>query len=193
MANEIVGQREKFGSEKKDLISAIMASKDTDGTPIHHDQVVGEVMASLVAGADTTANSILGTIGFLIQRPSALKRLRDEVDAAVSKGELSTGVPKFSETQKLPWLDACISESLRLAPSIPTTFPRAVPPGGDEVLPGNFVPGGVTVGINNWVMGRDFNFYGPDALMYKPERWENPENKKRMKDYDFAFGHGARL
>ena len=193
MAGEIVDYREKFGSEKKDLVGAIMSSKDSDGTPIHHDQVIGEVVSTLVAGADTTANSILGTLGFLLQNPLALKRLRDEIDEAYSRGEISTGVPKYSETQKLPWLDACISESLRLSPSISGIFPRAVPQDGDEVLPGHFIPGGVSVGINQWVMGRDQAFYGSDAEAYKPERWENPEEKSRMKEYDFAFGHGARM
>lgn len=193
MASEIVNHREKFGSEKKDLVGAIMSSKDSDGTPIHHDQVTGEVISTLVAGADTTANTILGTVGFLLQNPSALKKLRDEIDEADCRGEISKGVPKYSETQKLPWLDACISESLRLSPSISGTFPRAVPPGGDEVVPGHCIPGGVSVGINNWVMGRDKSFYGPDAETYKPERWDVPENRSQMKEYDFAFGHGARV
>ncbi|KAI9661138.1 MAG: hypothetical protein M1821_009465 [Bathelium mastoideum] len=193
MASEMVDMREKFGSEKKDLIGAIMSSKDLDGTPIHHDQVMGEVVATLVAGSDTTANAIVGTVGYLLQNPSAHRKLRDEIDTADARGEISKGVPRYSETQNLPWLDACISESLRLSPSISTSFPRAVPAGGDEVIPGQVIPGGTSVGVNNWVMGRDKAFYGPDAEMYRPERWENPQDKTRMKDYEFAFGHGARV
>ena len=193
MATNIVSEREKSGSEKDDLVGAIMNAKDTDGTPMSRDQVLGEVLGVFIAGADTTANSILAAIGNLLKSPSSWKKLVEEVDEAEAKGELSKGVPKWNEIRKLPWLDACISEALRFSPAIPSSFERVVPPGGDEILPGEYIPGGTVVSSNNWTFGRNKEFYGPDAETYRPERWDNPDDKTRFKDYEFGFGHGQRM
>lgn len=139
-------------------------------------------------GGDTTANSIVGIMGMLFKNPEAMRRLRAEIDAA----NLDKDIPRFNEVSNLPYLDCVISEGLRLSPSVGGVFTRIVPTGGGEI-DGRQIPGGVEVGVNNWVMGRDFSLYGPDADVFRPERWEDAEDKKRFRDYEFAFGHGARV
>ena len=122
-----------------------------------------------------------------------MHKLREEIDAAASVGQWNEELPRFSELTKLPYLTAVINESLRLSPSVGGTFTRRVPAGGAVVLTDEIVPAGTLVGVNNWVMGRNRNIYGPDAELFKPERWLDESNRKELRDYDFAFGHGARV
>ncbi|QDS70942.1 hypothetical protein FKW77_006960 [Venturia effusa] len=193
MANNIIEHRYCHGSEKKDLLGAFIEAKSPDGEMITGSQVLGEVVATLVAGADTTANSICGIIGFLLQQPHTLIKLQQEIDNAYRQGLLSYPVPTYTECAKLPYLDAVVCEALRLAPSVGGVFTRTIPAEGAEILPGQRVPGGTTVGVNNWVFGRDEEVFGADAAMFKPERWLDVTTRKKLKEYDFAFGHGSRM
>ncbi|KAF1808151.1 cytochrome P450 [Eremomyces bilateralis CBS 781.70] len=195
VAANIVSERYKQPSEKKDLLNAIISSKDPDRSPIHRDQVRGEVVAALVAGGDTTAMSILGCVGFLLRNPGVFSKLREEIDTAYSEGHLPQDqVPRYADLAKLPYLTAVINETLRFSPSVGAAFTRRTPEQGVEILPGYYVPGGTEVGVNNWVIGRSADLYGKDVEKFRPERWlEDDAKTKLMKDYEFAFGHGARI
>jgi cytochrome P450 len=170
-------------------------TKDADGTPIHPDQVRGEVMATLVAGGDTTAMSILSCTGFLLRHPDTFAKLREEIDTAYAEGRLPRDtLAPYAELTKLPYLSAVVNETLRFSPSIGTAFTRRTPKPGVEILPGCFIHGGTEVGINNWVIGRSTELYGSDAEVFRPERWmESDEKTNHLKDYEFAFGHGTRM
>ncbi len=50
----------------------------------------------------------------------------------------------------LPYLNACLSEGLRIFPPAPDNLPRLVPEGGD-VICGKFVPGGRCL-LGQWVL-----------------------------------------
>lgn len=72
---------------------------------------------------------------------------------------------------------------------------KVVPPAGDTI-DGRFIPGGTKVG--HCVLGafRDERLWGPDAGLFRPERWldgvgEGMERRKRMeKDLDVLYGSG---
>jgi hypothetical protein len=85
----------------------------------------------------------------------------------------------FAECSKLPYLDAVICESLRFSRSIGGVFTREVLKGGAEILPGDVVPSGSIIGVNNWVMGRNQDIYGADAEDFMPEQWLNEANRKK--------------
>jgi len=134
----------------------------------------------------------MGIVGNLIRNPAVAHKLQAEIDAAYSAGLLESPIPAYQSAAKLPYLNACISESLRLSPAIANIFYREVPSGGSTIM-GHFVPEGTFVGVNNWVFGHDQNFYGEDAGVFRPERWLDEKNSRLLHDYEFSFGHGARL
>jgi cytochrome P450 len=135
----------------------------------------------------------MGIVAYIMKDSRVAAKLREEIDAAYSSRILERPIPSYQQASKLPYLNACISEGLRLSPAIANIFTRAVPAGGATIMGDDFVPEDTVVGINNWVMGRNKALYGGDAEIFKPERWLDEKQSKILREYEFAFGHGARL
>lgn len=90
--------------------------------------------------------------------------------------------------EKLPHLNACITETLRLWPAAATTVIRMTPPEGLNVG-GVQIPGGVHVTAPRWTNFRDELAF-PRGKEFVPERWTTkPEMVARPKGF-FPFGAG---
>lgn len=131
-----------------------------------------ETLNVLLAGRDTTASLLSHTFHELARRPDVWSKLQAEIDGL-------GGQPPDYETMKgLKYVKWVLNESLRLKPVVPGNTRIAVrdtvlPLGGgpDEKSP-VLVPKGTPVGYSVWTMHRRKDFYGEDALEFKPERWE---------------------
>jgi len=122
----------------------------------------------------------------LLANPSCLAKLRAEIDAVVEPSE--TVVP-YDKVRHLPYLRACLDESLRLFP--PSTFglPRRTPKEGAPIL-GDFIPGETSVSISAYVAHRDPKVF-PDPEKYRPERWLGDDAKDLQAAF-ITFSTGAR-
>lgn len=132
---------------------------------------------------------------YLLTAPGVLKKLINEIDAAITAGAVSRPVISSIESRRLPYLQACIREGLRMQPPFTGLLLKVVPPAGD-LIDGRFLPGGTKVGHCVFGAFRDERLWGPDAAMFRPERWleegdEGLERRRRMeKDLDVVFGSG---
>ncbi|KAJ4193595.1 hypothetical protein NW755_003589 [Fusarium falciforme] len=99
----------------------------------------------------------------------------------------------FKDTQSMPYLQACIKESLRLHPATGLPLARVVPEGGATIT-GTFFPAGAIVGVNSWVAHRNPDVFGPDTDEFRPERWLTTDKEKlKMMDASWMpFGAGSR-
>jgi len=68
--------------------------------------------------------------------------LRTEIDEKTSRGGLSQH-PTFSESQAMPYLQACIKEGLRMHPATGLPLARVVPKGGVTIA-GQYLGEGVS-------------------------------------------------
>lgn len=137
------------------------------------------------------------TLLCLLTTPTAYAALRRQIDAAVASGAVgASGVVTEAEARALPYLQAVVREGLRMYPPVTGLGSKQVPPGGD-VLNGHFVPGGTQVGTNFFGLMRSTRLWGPDADVFRPERWLEAEAAKdpaRLRamvavvDLDFGFG-----
>ena len=146
------------------------------------------------AGSDTTSIAMVAVFYYLMKNPSALQKLHAEIDAAAKAGALSSPHIKYSDAVKLPYLNACIKESMRLHPPLGTSMPRHVPAGGAE-LAGAFFPAGVKVGVNAAVVQYDKDVFGDDAEAFRPERWLTTHDKAQLAQMErtmLVFGAGKR-
>ncbi|KAJ2758296.1 hypothetical protein IWQ56_006037, partial [Coemansia nantahalensis] len=174
------------GAEKpKDILQSFIDAEDPESkvrmTP---SEVQTEVIVSAIAGSDTTSLTLSWTLHLLLLHPQCLRRVTDEVRAAFAAGHTI----RYEEAkEKLPYLEACLYESMRLR-SVAGNIPRIVPPGG-MTFQGHLIPGGYScavsiaaVSINKDVWER------PHA--FDPERFiANPDNKRAV----LTFSSGVRI
>jgi cytochrome P450 len=98
-------------------------------------------MTNYGAGIETTAITISTLINFIVSQ-NFQERVQEEIDNARKEGKLSNP-PKLREMREhLPYLAACLNESMRLHPVVGMPLVRTVPEGGCE-LEGYFLPAGV--------------------------------------------------
>lgn len=179
---------ERFGPDrkiKKDMLGHFVEK----GLPQLQCEV--EAVLQILAGSDSTT-TILRCIMFTLSGcPVAYAKLKAEIDEAVKAGDLSSPV-KYTEAQKLPYLSACLWEGLRMFPPLFGLKGKYSPKGGESVN-GVFYPEGIEMGICDEAMCRSKETFGPDADVYRPDRWTeaNEETRKRYtRVTDTIFGTG---
>ncbi|KAK1763965.1 Pisatin demethylase [Phialemonium atrogriseum] len=158
-----------------------------------------EALEQIIAGSDTTAGAIRGTLLHIMTNPRVYRKLQREVDSAARAGNAplpGEGLIASAQAKQLPYLQAVIREALRIWPPVVNIFPRDVPAGGDTVVVDGesvFLPGGVCIGYSAYAMHRSEDIYGMDADAFRPERWfeSDPAKLARMvRTNDLTFGHG---
>lgn len=147
-------------------------------------------MNFLLAGRDTTAQTLSWLFVELDKAPRVPQRLRGELAKVLP----SSDAPSMSDLQQLVYLEAAIKETLRLHPPVPVN-PKHVD--RDVVLSdGTYLRKGTTVSLAVWAMGRMPFVWGDDAEEFKPERWIDRATGKliSVSQYKFAsFNAGPRL
>ncbi|PMD65671.1 cytochrome P450 [Hyaloscypha bicolor E] len=190
-------------SKKPDLLSKFVQAK-YDRAEFMNDSLVMTMAISMAfAGSETTAISLSSVFYYLLKNPRCMEEVYRELDSKAKEGffgDYENGLVTWTESQKLPYLDACIKEAFRLHPAPGLTLERIVPPQGADIA-GHFVKGGTIVGCSAWVMHRRKEIFGEDVEVYRPERWlvdelkdKNAEEKriKEMTGTMLQFGAGAR-
>ncbi|WYZ44538.1 hypothetical protein EsH8_VII_000974 [Colletotrichum jinshuiense] len=155
------------------------------------DELIQLVYIHMIAGTNSAAQAMRMTLLSLINNPVAYRRLQQEIDDAVAAGAVSSPITN-AEALRLPYLQAVIREGLRFYPPVTGLGFKQAPEGGD-VLNGYFVPGGTQVGHNFFGVGRSLWVWGPDADVFRPERWLSAgadELRQMAAAVDTHFGHG---
>ncbi|KAK5655330.1 hypothetical protein OQA88_5897 [Cercophora sp. LCS_1] len=159
---------ERCGMELKerDFMSHILPNVGDKG--LVRDELYLNAQLLCIAGSETTASLLAGTVYFL-SRPENVRhreRLARELTMQfASEEEMTPG----SLNQRAPFLAAVLNEGLRLYPPGAINMPRTVPAGG-ATIDGRYVPGGTVVGIAQFAAYRSPTHW-VDPLTFAPERW----------------------
>jgi hypothetical protein len=125
--------------------------------------------ASLIAkGADCMIAAFVSVFLHLVKCPTAMYQLKHEVDIAFCKEALSDILQKETELYTLPFLDAAMKESMRLAMRF--DYRRDVPAGGIAVL-GHYLPEGTVVQFHSETLTNNHAIFGEDVSSFRPQRW----------------------
>ncbi|KAJ5101401.1 hypothetical protein NUU61_003623 [Penicillium alfredii] len=189
-----VALESKRNPEKKEgryiFLEALAA--DTDDPKMLRDNMLN----ILLAGRDTTASLLSSTFFYLAQHPHVFARLRREIVEAFGDAKNSRVEITQSKLKEVSYLRYVLNEVLRLQPPVPVNFRVAtkntsLPVGGgpDQRSP-IYVKKGSMVAYNVFAMHRRNDFWGKDARIFRPERWE--ENAKHGWEY-LPFNGGPRI
>lgn len=144
------------------------------------------VMSFLIAGRDTTAQTLSWLVHNLHQHPEIVRRAREEIAAKIpdlAQGRIDS--PSMQQVETLVYLEAVLKETLRLHPPVPLTTKHVA---RDVVLSdGTFVAANTTVSLPSYAMARMPHVWGPDAAEFNPDRWIDPATGKLIPVSTFKF------
>ncbi len=156
--------------ERNDILSLIMRARTEDGEPLTDRELRDELLTLILAGFETTANSMAWTWERLVRSPEAYDRLREHVR---------------SDDHADEHIEAAITEGMRVRPVIPAIGRRVMVPWrlGDYT-----VPAGTPVIMSILLVHHREDLY-PDPFSYRPERWLG----RKPGTYEWIpFGGGTR-
>jgi len=108
---------------------------------------------------------------FLLSNSEYYRRVQLELDAIYADGDDPLDVSKH---QELVFLSACINESLRLLPPVPSNGgPRQVHlnSGGGRTIAARFIPEGTTIYTPPYSLHRNPDYFFPHPEQFVPDRW----------------------
>lgn len=176
----------KLRTEPGNLLEGMLVAADEPGSGIDDEQVAGNVLTMLLAGEDTTANTLAWMIWLLSRHPEALAQARAEVDRVLGDAAL----PDLEQLGALDFIEACAHETMRLRPVAPINTMQAM---RDTRVGDVQVPTGMIVMA---VMRRDAvsESHLPNAAAFDPARWlQDAKQAGAAKRLSMPFGAGPRI
>ncbi|MCS6848761.1 MAG: cytochrome P450 [Anaerolineae bacterium] len=178
-----IARYRQTGQDRGDLLSMMLAAVDEAGG-MSDAQARDEAFTLIVAGHETTANTLTWAWYLLSQHPQAEAALHAELDAV-----LGGRAPAFDDLPRLPFTEAVVKETLRLYPAAYVTSRE---PQEDVRIGDYLVPKGSTVLISPYVTHHDTRWFNAPE-QFKPERWLGDLEKRLPKFAYFPFGGGPRI
>ncbi len=152
-------------SVPQDVLSILLRNQDNLDLP--HDLVRREIAFYLLAGAHTSATAFTRTID------NVLTWIESHPD---DRGRAATDAG---------WVQRCVYETVRLAPSSPIGMRRTL--ADVELRDGRRIPAGTEVIIDLVAINTDTDVFGADAASFNPDRALGAD----VPLHGLSFGHGA--
>ncbi len=171
------------------LLEALIAARDDAGSGLSEQHLLGNVLTVLLAGEDTTANTLGWTLHLLHSHRDAWDDLVVDVDAALGDEPL----PRAFETARgLDTIEHAVEEAMRLHPVAPLSLLEcnAATTVGDVAL-----ERGAMVMCLMRAGAVDVR-RASDAMAYRPGRWAEPAGADApglLTKASMPFGAGPRL
>lgn len=169
----------KRESEGDDLFSVLCNAETDDGDRFTDDDIVNQMIFTMMAAHDTSTTSISMMTFHLARHPEWQKRLREESEM------LGRRSLDYGDLEQLPSLDLVFKETLRMNPPAGILARMAMK---DTEISGHYVPEGTLVLLGLYPTHRMEPWWNaPDT--FDPQRFsEERAEDKRQKDVWMPFG-----
>ncbi|XP_021631883.1 cytochrome P450 81E8 [Manihot esculenta] len=162
------------------MIDHLLSSQESEPDYYTDEIIKGLILNLLFAGIDASSVTLEWAISSLLNNPSKLRKICDEIDDHVGQESFMDEL----HLSKLPCLQNVISETLRLYPAAPLLVPHLS--SEDCNIGGYNVPRDTILLVNAWAIHRDHTLWD-DSSSFKPERFDN-EKGASFKLIPFGIG-----
>jgi len=180
-------------TQPEHLLEALVAARDEDGGFLSEADLAGNVLSVLLAGEDTTANTLAWTLWLLHHHRESWSGLVAAVDTALGDDDLPR---QFETARGLEAIEHCVNESMRLRPVAPGSL---LENNEDTILEGTALPRGTMLLCLMRRGSVDPNL-AADAALFRPARWAEAREARAAADGSSAllkasmpFGAGPRM
>lgn len=181
--NEIIEARRNSNIEKDDLLDMLLKATYEDGSSMSKKQLIDEVLILFTAGHETTANALSFLFYLLARHPEVQEKAYQEIMNLHLEGDAI-----LSHIQKLPYVQQCIEEAMRLYPPAYIIDRVAIE---DDEFEAKKIPKGTLLLMSVYELHRYEGFWvAPHD--FNPDRFD-PKYKKDLQDYYYPFGAGPRM
>ncbi|KAJ6495317.1 cytochrome P450 [Mycena sanguinolenta] len=146
----------------------------------------------MAAGGDNTRMTINTFMMAMIAHPDAQARARAETDAVCMTinpdGTVERRLPLVADLSRMPYLAACIKETLSWRPTVPMGPPHMLTE--DLDYEGYHFPAGTEFHINSCAVSTSSHFEKPEE--FRPERWIDGTEENPLAGF-WGFGGGRRV
>ncbi|KAF8628113.1 hypothetical protein AX15_004090 [Amanita polypyramis BW_CC] len=145
-----------------------------------------ETLNILLAGRDTTTNTITYAVYMLAEHPGVLERLRKEIIDVVGESRR----PTYDNIREMKYLRAVINETLRLYPAVPFNLRSSITPivwpskNGERPF---YIPPNTKTPYSVYLMHRRKDLWGPDAEEFDPGRFLDHRLREYLTPNPFIF------
>jgi cytochrome P450 len=183
----VMAARRASGNGHRDLLEVLMTARNPDGSPFTDTEIADEISTFMLAGHETTANTLSWSLALLAAYPAARSTLEHEVDSVLSGRE-----PTAADAARLEWTTAVVAEALRLYPPAWTIERDAI---SDDDVAGVPVPAGSLVAVPPYLVHRNREFWpdpaGFDPARFSPDGCNTPAQQHRYAYIPFGGGRRA--
>eukprot|EP00760_Papus_ankaliazontas_P013915 PhM_4_TR15920/c0_g1_i3/m.11284 len=181
--------------DPKCMLSVASRATYPDGTPWSNADISHEVQHFLLAGHETTANTLTFALFLLSINPHVQDRARREILTVCGgkDGIGSSGHFPYEALSRMPYVWAIFRETLRMYPTVPHLLRVA---SKDTFVGGRPVRKSENVFLNFYACGYDEASF-PNSTCFMPERWLDEDGSGRAVGTDpylnaRNFGGGMR-
>lgn len=154
----------ELGERPTNFLEGLIAAQEKEGS-FSDEEISGNVMTLLLAGEDTTANTLAWIVHFMIEHPDVQAALRDEVDRVLGTAEHPW--QDSTTVQKLLYIEAVANEAMRCRPVAGHLFFEPI---ADTQIEDVHIPKGTPIFVLNGHVGKqESNF--DRAAEFLPARW----------------------
>ncbi|RVD85995.1 uncharacterized protein DFL_004291 [Arthrobotrys flagrans] len=187
----VLGQKSKYLAGERNMVTIFAQLFEDDEKrgrkALTDKQLIHDALSTIAAGMDTTGHALSYAVYYLVKYPEVQRRLLEELKGVMGspRAEVKEGV-----LDGLPFLQACIKESLRFSHGVPGPLPRDVPAGGATLL-GHHLPAG-TVLLNSAYTYHTNPAAFPNPSKWDPTRWLVGDTRE-MERHFIPFSRGSRI
>jgi cytochrome P450/nitrite reductase/ring-hydroxylating ferredoxin subunit len=178
----------ELGDKPSNFLESMLSSKNEHGKPFSEAQIFGNSMTMLLAGEDTTANTLAWSVHHLLDDPNSVSELVQELDETLG----ADAVPASADVADgLQFASAVANETMRVRPVAPTLFADC---NGPNVLGDLQLDRRTTIALLLRPPAQDDEIM-PEGKKFKPKRWLDPstEETAQRKQVYMPFGSGPRI